>query len=783
LSHMLRSLLTAALLAAAFPVCAQEIVVKSDNDKFSGNESTRQGDALTEWEESIILRPTGPCTLKKVLVYWDGEQPNTDTLWIVGDPAEGGYQPTLWVARYNKLTEPIVINYDGTPGWDTIDVSDRNIHISGHSRVCIQHRIQDGGPYFAQDNSVQVTGSFLLNPFDRLFPQYDIPGKIMIASKKFMVRLVVTYDFPTATGSQPAPKATLVDVAKAAGFVTGTATLDAARVSIADWNNDGFDDVHTGGRFFQNNKNGTFTDVTSSTGVSAAATAFGDFNNDGLLDIYAVNGMNADKIYRATAPGVWQDITASTGFSNPNPPVTPIWLDYDRDGLLDIFIANGRTEDAGGEEYFPDQLWRNNGNETFTNVSAQAGIEDGEPEPYYDTWGASVTDFNNDGLTDIFVATYRLAPDMLFRNTASKVFVNVAEETGTIGEPTDDEGYYGHGVGTEWGDFNNDGYPDLAVGNLGHPDYRGKSSNPSLLYKNSGPPGYTFEDVHMTHGPKFYEMNTGVVWLDLNLDGFLDLWHCQYSYYTTSQDVFRRSRMYINQGPDDDYRLEDKTWDLGSNVHGAWTAARLDMDNDGDMDLFVASDKESVKLYRNDVAKSGRYLSIRLKGDPAQQINMDAYGTTVRAYAGGRQYFRELQGGGGGTTSSQNSSIINIGVGDVSHVDSLVVRFMNGLTKKFENIATNQSYVITPAGIASSSVKRDFESAGSISTMGDVLRYSLDDRAISITIFNLLGQQIRYESISGLEGTVSLAGLPSGTYLVRLETASGTVDRTLNLAR
>jgi hypothetical protein len=517
--------------------------------------------------------------------------------------------------------------------------------------------------------------------------------------------------------------------------------------------------------------------------VSAGATAFGDFNNDGLLDIYAVNGMNADKIYRATAPGVWEDVTASTGYSNPYPPVTPIWVDIDSDGHLDLFIANGRTEGAGGEEYFPDQLWRNNGNGTFTNVTTAAGLEDGEPEPFYDTWGASVTDYNADGRPDIFVATYRLAPDMLFRNIDGSQFAEVAEATGVVGEPTDDVGYYGHGVGTEWGDFNNDGYPDLAVGNLGHPDYRGKSSNPSLLYRNSGPPNFTFEDVHMTHGPKFFEMNTGLVWLDLDLDGYLDMWHCQYSYNTISGDSYRRSRMYLNQGPSQDHKLRDMTWNLGSNVHGAWTAARLDMDNDGDMDLFVASDKDAVRLYRNDVEKKGKHLSIRLKGDPTQGINMDAYGTSVRVYANGTQYYRELQGGGGGTTSSQNSSILNFGVGYANSVDSVIVRFPNGLIKRFENVTTGRTYTVTPAGISTSSVQLAEATDFRIELVGSTLRYRSEVSVRSIVVMNVLGQAVLESTTPASVGELNLEDLPSGVYLVRLLTASGQQDQTINLIK
>lgn len=288
----------------------------------------------------------------------------------------------------------------------------------------------------------------------------------------------------------------------------------------------------------------------------------------------------------------------------------------------------------------------------------------------------------------------------------------------------------------------------------------------------------------MTHGPKFYEMNTGLVWLDLDLDGNLDMWHCQYSYNTTSGDSYRRSRMYQNQGPSQDYRLQDMTWNLGSNVHGAWTAARLDMDNDGDMDLFVASDKEAVRLYRNDVVKKGKHLSIRLKGDPSQGINMDAYGTSVRVYANGTQYYRELQGGGGGTTSSQNSSILNFGVGNENSVDSVVVRFPNGLIKRFDNVATGKTYTVTPAGISTSAVRAtDADQDIVVEVLGTTLKYRSEQGVASVTVLNVLGQSVLQISGSAATGEISLNDLPSGVYLVRLATAQGEHDRTINLVK
>jgi hypothetical protein len=117
------------------------------------------------------------------------------------------------------------------------------------------------------------------------------------------------------------------------------------------------------------------------------------------------------------------------------PTVTPLFLDYDRDGDLDLFIANGRSESNGQEVYFQDKLWRND-NGTFTDVTTESKIALGERSPFHDTWGASVVDVDNDGWTDIFVATYRLAPDRLYRNKRDGTFEEISVASGVQGMPT-----------------------------------------------------------------------------------------------------------------------------------------------------------------------------------------------------------------------------------------------------------------------------------------------------------------------------------------------------------
>ncbi len=665
-------------------------VVQRDNGMFAGVYTNLNPNT----EESCILQPAGPCTLAGLQVYIGGGAGQVQ-LVIAGDPSEGFVPPTNWVWNYNTYGA-VTINHGGTAQWYNVDISSLGIKSDGYDRFVIQHKAVPSGPRIGIDNQTQSApaNSFLMDP--NINNGLGLPGVIYTTGGHFLVRLVVNYDTPSGTGSAPPPAATLVDATAAAGIVgQSTPELMSARVSVADWNNDGWDDVVVGPLFFQNNKNGTFTDKTSAFGIISNGCTWGDIDNDGDLDAYVI-GTSGDAVYRNNGNGTFTNITSATNIANPYPTVTPIWFDYNHDGNLDLFIANGRKTVGGNEVFYQDKLWRNNGNGTFTDVTQAAGIAAAEPSPFEDCWGAAPCDFNQDGWVDIFVATYRLAPDRLYRNNGNGTFTEVAVSQGVQGVATADSRYFGHGIGVDFADINNDGYQDMAVGNLGHPDWRGQVSNPSLIFMNDGPMNYIFREEHQEKRVKFFEMNAGVLFLDANLDGNMDLFHCQYSYTPEGQngEPKRLSRMYMNDGPPN-YKFRDRTWHLGSLIHGAWTAVRLDFDRDGDMDIIAASPTEKVKLFKNDVAKVGGYLAIRLKGSPANSIPMDAYGSEVRVYLqGGKKFVQKLSGGGSGTTASQNSNELIFGLGATPTITKVEVLFPDFVLKTYTGLLPNNNYTL-----------------------------------------------------------------------------------------
>jgi hypothetical protein len=685
----MRSTLCLFFLLATLPLAARLDTVRADDGAYRQVNTAR-----TAWEESVILAPGGPCVLKSIQIYYAGGT-GTDTVFVTGDAAEGSIPPTQYSWPYNTLIGPIVVDVKAA-GWKDIDVSASDLHLGGYDRVVIQHRTYSGKPLFGQDAG-RSANSFYFDPTTPNPNFYNIPGIFYVAAGDYMVRVVVEYAYPATTkGSAPPPPPFLADVTVDAGIVDAAgAVLRSDLATAVDWDGDGYDDLAIGTQFFHNEGNATFKRVTLP--ISGSGSVWADVDNDGDQDALAVNGWGNDKLWRNDGGGTFTDITAQSKIVNNAPTVTPLWFDMDHDGDMDLFIANGRKEENGQETYYQDRLFRNTGTGVFEDITASSAIATAEPAPHYDCWAASLCDYNNDGWTDIFVATYRLAPDRLYRNNGNGTFTEVSRTTSVVGLPTADPSAFGHGMGSDWGDWNNDGYVDLAVGNLGHPDWRASVSNPSLLYVNSGPPSWTFSEKHSQAGVKFYEMNAGMAWADLDLDGNLDLWHGQIAYEAYGAGATRNARLYMNQGPSENYRLIDRTWELGARIHGAWTAVRFDYDRDGDVDLLCASGTENVRLFRNDLPATGSGITLRLSSTAAATTR-DAFGARVLVYNGSKVFTRQLPGSPVGGRCSEHSRDLFIGVGDATSVDSCVVVWPSGERKVLTNLILNRTYDVRTDG-------------------------------------------------------------------------------------
>lgn len=689
--------------------------VKYDNGKPKGVIYTtgREG-----WEESILLVPAGPCKVNKVMIYYSGNVPSKDTLYFCGFPTAGNLYPTEYIWSYNSLIDPVIVDYDGLEGWKEFDISQLGLKSDGIDKIVVQHKLKSNGPYFTFDSDGrQGPLSWYTDPFTPNSNFYNIQGTLhYFPQGDYLIQLDVTYLYPEGDGSLPAPQPKFVV----------KPIYESGEVSIADINNDGWDDFVCGGNVFINTYQTNGSYFATQTGIGAAAgTNWADFDNDGDLDCYAfANGQfdwdkrmvqNNDKIYINNGNGTFSPLKTSevfrqpypnpsndfnlpakfenTNYFNPYNTCTPFWLDYNNDGLPDLYIANKRIEISGKPEiYCPDEIWKNNGDGTFSNTRTEANLSSGEPliygspqngtiDGYYDCYGAAACDYNNDNLPDIYVATYRLAPDNLFKNLGNGSFVDVGKETGVRGVPTYADNYFGHGMGSSFGDFNNDGLIDLCVGNLAHTDSRGLFSNPSLIFKNLGPNGnFKFEEVHKQMGLKFHEGNAGACWADFDNDGNLDLWHGKYSGgYGT---------FYLNQGPPD-YKLKDITWDINCFIDSPWEGVRFDFDNDGDLDMIIKNN-----LVRNDLPHKGNWVSLRLVGLPLENVSINCFNTKVYVYASGKMFYHEIMGTAAGTHSNQNSMALHFGLGNANIIDSIIIIYPNKHTNKITNVVPNAFYKI-----------------------------------------------------------------------------------------
>lgn len=663
------------------------------------------GGVFHNWEESAIFDPDGSCFVKSIGIYFSGDFASKDTIWLCGSPFDYPYASSGFAWDMAKISEPILFDYPGEPGWYEFDLSENPIYIGEINYLVIQHKIKLNGPNFVYDSDENNNKMSLLCNAPAPNPNFfNIRGTLYYSTDgDYLVWIDVEYEtLPSEINTEPYPPSFFSDVSESSGMLKeSNNNLRYIDVSVADWNSDGFDDVSFGRVHFQNNGDGTFTNVNHIINIRAQGTSWADYNNDGLLDCFAIKNaeFGVDQLFWQTVDGDFVDQT-SADFMIEDPSVTPLWNDYNNDGYLDLFIAYGRKTINGNEVYYPDQLYKNKGSGKFDLITETAGISNGEPYPYYDCWSASLCDYNNDNLTDIFVATYRLAPDRLYKNNGDGTYTEVSEQTGVLGIPTMDPRYFGHGMGSDWGDFNNDGYVDLAVGNLAHPDSRGKVSNPSLLFQNNGGDNFTFTDVHYEKRLNYYEMNSGILWLDINQDSYLDLCHCNYSYNLRNESVDRFTRFYINQGPDANYMLKDITKLLGIDVHGAWSPVRLDYDWDGDMDIIIASQMDQAKLYRNDYPFKGNWITFRLKGDPESGVNSQGYGSTLILYTPDHQYRRFLPGTIISARSSQSTDELHFGLNNAEIIERVEVTFSDGNTFVYDNLDINRKYILHYGGIA-----------------------------------------------------------------------------------
>ena len=531
---------------------------------------------------------------------------------------------------------------------------------------------------------------------------------------------------------------TFTDVAGAAGLSTPTiyGGIDRKRyiietngcgVAFFDYDNDGWMDVlilsgtrlealpsgvKPTNRLYRNNHNGTFTEVTDKAGLRrsgwASSVCAGDYDNDGYDDLF-ITYWGQNVLYHNNGNGTFTDVTQKTGLS----ATLTRWgsgctfVDYDRDGKLDLFLANylkfdlASTPEPGkgsnctwkgvavncGPKGLPTDtnlLYHNNGNGTFTNVSESSGIA--KVQGRY-SMTATTTDFNNDGWPDIYVACDSTA-STLYRNNRDGTFTDVAVEAGCA---YNEDGQAQAGMGVATGDYNGDGLIDIFKTHF--------SDDLPALYKNSGRD--YFEDASRAAGfdhTRYVEWGTGLA--DFDNDGWPDILIATGNVYPEVEKIFKE---YPHRSPRLLYQnlgnggFREVTAQMGPGILSPKSSrgcAFGDFDNDGDIDVLVMNMNEPPLLLRNEYinqrsAGTNNWLTLKLVGTKS---NRSAIGARVLLRVGSRSQVQEVTSQS--SYYSHNDSRLHFGMGQSLKADLIEIRWPSGFTEMLRDIPVNHTVTI-----------------------------------------------------------------------------------------
>jgi len=455
-------------------------------------------------------------------------------------------------------------------------------------------------------------------------------------------------------------------------------------------------------KLYHNNRNGTFTDVTKAAGLDVELYGMGvavaDYDNDGFPDIF-ISCVGQSRLFHNTGKGTFTDVTQKAGFlSKQGFSTSALWFDFDRDGLLDLFVCNyvrwsadhdvfcsldGKNKSyCTPEAYRGDTCWlfHNRGDGTFEDVTSTSGIFDTSSK----SLGVAMLDFDQDGWPDLLVAN-DTQPNKLYRNLRNGKFKDVAVEMGLA---FSNEGKARAGMGVDCADFDNSGNPGVVITNF---------DNEMLgLYRSNGK---SFDDVAMQAGLGPASRNTlgfGCVFFDADLDGRLDLAVANGHIDDTVRNIrgnvgyAQAPQLFLNQG-------NAKFLEVAAQLGGGFAQSKVgrglavaDFDRDGDLDLLLTTNNGPAFLYRNDQLARNRSIRLHLIGTKS---NRDAIGATVRLYSNGQ--IQSCQVRSGSSYLSQSELPLTFGVGKQDEIEKITIDWPSGTTEEYPKLKSAKAYQLT----------------------------------------------------------------------------------------
>jgi hypothetical protein len=499
----------------------------------------------------------------------------------------------------------------------------------------------------------------------------------------------------------------------------------AGGVAVFDYNNDGYPDIFFANgadiqtlkktspkysnRLFENDGKGNFKDVTEKAGLAGTGfdngVAIGDYDNDGFKDIF-VGGVHGNHLYHNNGDGTFTDVTAKAGLNRPDSRYGPlwsvggVWVDVNNDGLLDLFVVNYLAWDAATEpaceaapgkldychpKFYkptPNQLFLNNGDGTFRDVSAESGIRAHPGKGM----GVGAADYDLDGLMDLFVTNDKME-NSLFHNKGGAKFEEIAFDAGVA---LAEDGKFISGMGVDFRDIDNDGLPDIAFVALDNEMFP--------IFRNLGKRG--FADITGSSGmARLSAPMAGYspTIADFDNDGWKDIFvtrgHVQSLGYSTHVQIEQPNTVFRNTGG---AKFQALTTEAGLTAQPAARhrgSAIGDLNGDGRLDVVVTALSAPAEIWMNDSPGGGHWLEFQLEGTKS---NRDAIGARIKLVAGGNTQYNHVVFAAGYASSSAGP--VHFGLGPAKSADLVEIRWPSGIVQELKDVPADRVVRVKEAG-------------------------------------------------------------------------------------
>jgi enediyne biosynthesis protein E4 len=491
-------------------------------------------------------------------------------------------------------------------------------------------------------------------------------------------------------------------------------------VAFIDYDNDGWQDIflvngtdwpgrpqkHSTPKLYHNNHDGTFTDVTHKAGLDVEifgmGVAVGDYDNDGFDDLF-VTTMGQSHLFHNNGNGTFTDVTQKAGLMGPKEfSTSAAWVDYDKDGKLDLVVANyvqwslendlyctldGKSKSYCTPESFRGvsvRLWHNRGDGTFEDVTKKAGLG----EPTSKTLGIAVLDYDNDGWPDLLFSN-DTQPNKLYRNNGNGTFTEMAVVAGIA---FSEDGVARAGMGVDAADYDRSGVTSILITNF---------SNQMLsLYHNEGKGLFVDEAPRSEVGrASLLTLGFGCFFFDYDLDGWPDIFiangHIDAEIQRVQPNVkyAMPPHLFRNVGKGN---FQEVTKSLGQAFNTPRVgrgAAYGDINNDGRLDLLLSTNGGPAYLFENQATAgsiANKSLRLKLVGTKS---NRDGIGTVVKVSAGGGSQSQMLRSGS--SYLSANELVLTYGLGQRNQADTIEIRWPSGQVDKLSNVPVGQTITVT----------------------------------------------------------------------------------------